>query len=143
MEVRDQANLIQLSGTAFLLCSYPVLILVWGKMAKEMSSTNAEYKWLVFGALAFFIGHFGDIFYWAFPWSADFVKHVLKDQLFANGLYFNLIFRQGMGTVSVVCHYKAATVNADSETKRFLMFSICFSVFMSFASPLVLLFIRG
>lgn len=143
MEYRDLCNLAQLSVTAFLICSYPMLILVWGKMAKEILATKTEYKWLVFGALTFFIGHFGDISYWAFPWSADFIKHVFKDTLFANGLYFNLAFRQGMGMVSVLCHYKAAMMTTDSVTKRFLVCSICVSVFMMFTFPLILLFLRG
>lgn len=141
MGQRDLVNLIQLGGTAFLLTAYPLLILIWYRLSRGISQ-DSGYRWIVIGTLFFFLGHCCDILYWSFPWSADFIGHPARNWLFDNGLYANVVFRQGAGVASVFCHYRAAAATANQSLKWALYGSIVVSIIVSVAAPAALLWIK-
>lgn len=101
--MHDIAELVSLAATAPCVIGAIAVVIVWGRPAWENRATD----WIMTGIVVSFIGQTGDNLYWAIAWTASYLSHDLTDVLFQSGVYSNVPFRQGCGTVAAYCHLRA------------------------------------
>ena len=110
MMLQKLAELCSLSQTIPTVVSGAVVVKVWGPpawVAVRSGQLSAE-GWFVLGVASGFIGAVLDNLYWSLPWTASFLELESTDALMANGVYFNIVSRQSLGTFAAYCHLKAA-----------------------------------
>lgn len=74
---------------------------------KEKKSFSRKMKWLISGIFIGFLGNLVDNFYWALPWSLNYLNDPHTKFLQDFGCFPNLLFRQIMTTVAAYCHIRA------------------------------------
>ena len=67
---------------------------------------KTPFQYMVIGIFWGMVADFGDYFYWAFPWTSDYLDLVFTPGLFGAGVYSNSIFRQTLGGVGSLYHIK-------------------------------------
>lgn len=109
-DIRRLAELASLTLTIPTVVTGVVVVGVWGPPAWKAwrEGTLSAQAWFVIGVAVGFLGSVLDNLYWAIPWTASFYDLSYTDSLMANGVYFNIISRQGCGTFAAYCHLKAA-----------------------------------
>jgi len=114
-------NIHYLAEMLSLVMTIPTVILAFAVIYLWMPAACVAAKdkdrsanqWFILGVVGGFIGAAMDNLYWFLPWSASFVG---ESEAFENltliGVYFNVIFRQGLGIFSAWCHIKAAEMSS-------------------------------
>ena len=102
----DFFTLLMLVITPGVMIVYVMVIIHWGPTAwATLKSRNMDAQdWLIAGVTVGFMGGLGDIIYWDFAWHFDYTGHAARDWFFTHGSISNVIFRQGFGLVSGLCH---------------------------------------
>ena len=117
----ELAALVSLGMTVPTVILAVAVIVKWAPSALRAwkSKERTADQWFVIGVTVGFIGALADNVYWALPWTANYLDHPAQVPLFAAGVYFNIIFRQGLGIVAAYCHLRAAELS-DSRMTRFV-----------------------
>ena len=111
------------------------VIYLWGPSAREALFKNSRdaNQWFILGVVGGFIGATLDNAYWFLPWSASFIgESQLFQSLTEAGIYFNVVFRQGLGIFAAYCHIKAAELSLVPRV-RFLNKLVCVSYIIGFS----------
>lgn len=100
------------------------VVIVWLDSAKRalFSREKNSVQWLILGVSIGFVGSIVDNAYWGVAWTADFLGHSSRDQLFKNGVYSNAPFRQLCTIAAAACHVKAG-VDSHNIFFKFVVIS--------------------
>ena len=122
--LRDVATVISLSLTVPAVMGCLGVVWLWHDAAMKAWRTQhkTEMHWFVLGVSASFVGALVDNIYWGAAWNADYFNSMTRDALFSNGVYSNLVFRQGCTVFAAYCHVRAA-VATDSRAFRLFITS--------------------
>lgn len=82
---------------------------------------KTEMHWLLMGIFIGFLGSSVDNLYWGLAWTAEYLKHPIKEDLFHYGVMSNLPFRQLTTLAAAYCHIRAA-IETDSRLFRFTLY---------------------
>lgn len=115
------AELISMGLTAPTIILGLCVVFMWGKDAIKAirlpPSSRNPTQWFIMGVALGFLGAVLDNFYWAIPWTADFIGHESADYLFTRGVYFNIFSRQMCGVISAYCHIKSALLYKSKDAR--------------------------
>lgn len=114
------AEILSLGLTAPTIILAGAVIYTWfpsATLAFKKDKKEAQ-DWFIFGVVIGFIGAVVDNLYWSFPWSFAFLDNPYFHPFVKAGVYFNVIFRQGMGVLAGYCHLRAATASSSTRLKR-------------------------
>jgi hypothetical protein len=78
--------------------------------AAPVAKSGARYTpiwWMTLGICIGFMGNFVDNLYWGFPWTFNYLESPISQVLNRNGVFPNLVFRQGFGILAAYCHIRA------------------------------------
>ena len=112
--VYDLVTFLSLLATPAVVLGSVYVVFIWKDYAIEGLDRGAEITfdhhvyWLVIGILISFVGGAFDSLYWGIAWTADFLDWDSRDFWFKNGVYSNLVFRQGCDVFAVLCHVYSA-----------------------------------
>lgn len=117
MDLKTQhvAELISLGLTVPTLVLSAAVVYYWSASIHRAPKTANE--WFITGVVVGFLGAFLDNTYWFLPWTASFLELDAKEELINAGVYFNIFFRQGLGTYAAYCHLKAAELSSEKSFK--------------------------
>ncbi len=131
----DYRTFVELQSLAFTV---PLLVLAFLVIYESVPaflgcSKGTPMWWMVLGIILGFIGGFFDSFYWGFPWSFHYLGLPMADVLNVNGVYSNLVFRQGFGIAAAYCHLRAFIAPSkdsfrDSRLMRILHYFVVMSL---------------
>lgn len=99
-------------------------------------------QWLIIGVFLGFIGQSLDNSYWLVAWSSHYISEtsVYTAWLFKNGVYFNIPFRQTIGTIAAYCHVRAAVQYSRSKSSKLsktFVTALAFGALYSFLLSLI------
>lgn len=77
------------------------------------------HDWLIAGVAFGFLGGALDNLYWSIPWTGSLLGSSWTEGWFQHGVYPNILFRQGLGTLAAFCHLKAGSMQLEGG-ERFL-----------------------
>lgn len=63
-----------------------------------------QMHWFIIGIVVGFAGDLMDNIYWMVGWSEGYLKQSMDNPYLYNGVYSNIVWRQGAGIVSAMCH---------------------------------------
>lgn len=114
--VNDTVTLLSLLLTPATVIGCIAVVVLWFDSAKKAfyEKHKTEMHWLILGVFFSFLGSIVDNTYWGLAWSANYLEHPLADDLFHNGVFSNLPFRQITTLLAAYCHMRAAIVT-DSK----------------------------
>lgn len=118
----EVAELFSLTLTFPCVVSALLVVWFWGPSAFQALKVLTKVRWWAedakgvgFAALWFHLGvvwGFGfenmDNGYWFIPWSMSYLDSSHTDTWMANGVFFNIPFRQLRGIASAYCHIRSA-----------------------------------
>ena len=115
----------QIAELISLGMSFPTIILAAAVIYTWLPSARAAIKsdntsaqdWFIVGVVAGFVGSLFDNLYWFLPWTAAFLGHESFNTLVECGVFFNIIFRQGLGVCAAYCHLKAAELSSNKKLR--------------------------
>lgn len=81
------------------------VVFLWGRPTIFQRATTRD--WIMLGVTISFVGQIGDNVYWGVAWTANFLDSPWASSLFQAGVFSNIPFRQGCGTVAAYCHLRA------------------------------------
>lgn len=113
------AELISLGMTFPTIVLAAAVIYTWmpsARLAIKSNSTCAQ-DWFIVGVVAGFTGSLFDNLYWFLPWTAAFLGHESFTTLVEYGVFFNIVFRQGLGICAAYCHLKAAELSNSANIR--------------------------
>jgi hypothetical protein len=87
---------------------------------KEKDSFNPQMKWFITGIFVGFLGNCIDNFYWALPWSLNYLNEPHTKLLQDFGCFPNLLFRQTMTALAAYCHIRAFISPTKSDCTKTL-----------------------
>lgn len=118
---------ISLWGTFHTVGLALLVLKLWGKQALRILKTGPENSndWFIIGVFFGFIGQVLDNSYWFVPWSLAYIEHPTTSVWIKSGVWFNIIFRQTMGSLAAYCHVKSYVVHADTgmSLAKFLIYT--------------------
>lgn len=101
---------------------YLSLLVVYFWATDAYKALNERQKsatqWFVIGIVVSFIGASADNTYWMIPWSLVYIESPFHEFFFYNGVFPNLIFRQGCGIIAAYCHLRSAFLVMNIEIKE-------------------------
>lgn len=117
-----------------LVATVPTVILaasvvhLWFPAARKawLADQRLAKDWFILGVVSGFAGALLDNLYWSIPWTAAFLDMEQFPRLVELGVYFNIVFRQGLGIFAAYCHVRAAMSSNDNRMKS-LNFLLTFS----------------
>ena len=129
--IQHKAELISLGLTVPNLVLAASVVILWARSLDKKPDTS--HQWFILGVVFGFTGAFLDNLYWFIPWTASFLELDIKDELINSGVYFNIVFRQGLGIVAAYCHLRAAQIyhNKTSFLNKLLATSTIIGVMYS------------
>jgi len=103
----------------------PTVVLAFAVVYTWLPSARAAWSreqktgqdWFILGVAIGFCGAILDNLYWFIPWTASYIEHHATSQLINTGVFFNIVFRQGLGIAAAYCHLKAAELTEGSNIK--------------------------
>lgn len=115
--IAEMISLIMTIPTVLLAVSVVYLWLPAARAALKEDSRDA-HQWFILGVVGGFAGSAVDNAYWFLPWSASFIGEAeLFQTLTGAGVYFNVVFRQGLGIFAAYCHIRAAEMSTVPKVK--------------------------
>ena len=95
------------------------VIYMWLPSARESwkRDTKTGHDWFIMGVAVGFCGAALDNIYWFMPWTASYLGHPAFSDLTNAGVFFNIVFRQGLGITAAYCHLKAAEVSSGRKLR--------------------------
>ena len=103
--------------TVVLAIAVVYLWLPAARVAAKDDNRDA-HQWFILGVVGGFLGAALDNAYWFLPWSASFIGEAqLFHTLTEVGVYFNVVFRQGLGIFAAYCHIRAAEMSTVPKVK--------------------------
>lgn len=115
--IAEMISLIMTIPTVLLAVSVVYLWLPAARRALKADSRDA-HQWFILGVVGGFAGSAVDNAYWFLPWSASFIGEAeLFQTLTGAGVYFNVVFRQGLGIFAAYCHIRAAEMSTVPKVK--------------------------
>lgn len=94
----------------------------------EAVNQNESVRYLVTGIVLSFCASIGDNVWWGIAWGLRVENRPEWQWWFDNGVYANIVFRQGMKCIAAWCHIKAATsagiIQLSSAKEWFLICSL-------------------
>ncbi len=101
---------LSLAGTIPTIWLAAVVLRIWGKdAAAAIRKQKTAVSWMLIGVVISFLGSHGDNIYWGIAWVHSYLESPEKEWWFKHGVFSNLIFRQGAGTIAAYCHVRSAT----------------------------------
>lgn len=145
MTSHEIAELTSLGLTPQTIISAAAVVVMWLPAAIRAFNTHPgqrnDRQWFLIGVSFGFVGQLLDNGYWSLPWSASFIDHPAQTELFANGVYFNIVFRQSIGIYAAYCHLKAAEISGGGRrfvNKLFMWANVIAALYL-----LLLLWMKG
>ena len=119
MNLQNIAELISLGLTFPTVVLAFAVIYTWLPSARDAwrSTDKTGQDWFVMGVAIGFVGAALDNIYWFMPWTAAYMGHEAFQTLTNDGVFFNILFRQGLGIAAAYCHLKAAEVSSAKQLK--------------------------
>ncbi len=123
------AEMLSLAMTIPTVVLAIAVVYLWLPAARVAAKedTRDAHQWFILGVVAGFVGAALDNAYWFLPWSASYMGEVEIFQTLTDaGVYFNVVFRQGLGIFAAFCHIKAAEMSTIPKIKvinRIIVFS--------------------
>jgi len=113
------AELISLGMTFPTIVLAAAVIYTWLPSARAAikSDCPSAQDWFIVGVVAGFTGSLFDNLYWFLPWTAAYFGHESFAPLVECGVFFNIIFRQGLGICAAYCHLKAAEISSNNNIR--------------------------
>lgn len=104
------STLLSLAMTPSALIGCVGVVYLWwaGALSAYHEIHKKELHWFILGVVLGFMGSFFDNSYWAITWTAHYFGHASTEFWFENGVYSNIIFRQGCTIAAAFCHIRAA-----------------------------------
>jgi hypothetical protein len=117
--VQHIAELISLGMTFPTVILAMAVVYTWLPSARDAIRSNSitAQDWFIVGVVAGFTGSILDNIYWFFPWTASYLGHESFQTLTNAGVFFNIIFRQGLGIIAAYCHLRAAELSSNRKIK--------------------------
>lgn len=108
--IHEMAEFVSLVGTVPTILLAVCVVYWYGPIAWHgvRAIKRTREHWLIMGITIGFIGSILDNAYWAIPWTLSYYDHPLTQTAIMNGVFFNVIFRQGCGAVAAYCHLRGA-----------------------------------
>lgn len=138
MTSHEIAELVSLGLTVPTIALSLYVVFHWRKAAlKFRASTATPLDWFVLGVTIGFIGSSLDNLYWSIPWTLKFIGSPHADTWMANGVFYNIPFRQIFGGVAAYCHVRAAyaTAGIAATSTRILLWSsilgVAYAIFLT------------
>ena len=109
MTIEEARTTIELQSLAFTapFLVLALLVVIEALPALREATRYTPLWWMTLGIILGFAGGFSDNFYWGFPWSAHYLELTVAETLNKNGVFSNIVFRQGFGIASAYCHIRA------------------------------------
>jgi hypothetical protein len=129
LDIHHLAEMLSLVMTVPTVILAFAVVYLWLPAARAAANTPERdaNQWFILGVVGGFIGAAMDNLYWFLPWSASFVGETKAfEELTSLGVYFNVIFRQGLGIFAAWCHIRAAEMSSIKGV-RFVNKLIVFS----------------
>ena len=118
----ETAELLSLGLTPVTIMLSALVICLWWSETWRVFKVGPKTPqcWFIIGVVIAFSGAVVDNGYWGAAWTAEYLQsEEAANWLFDNGMYSNIVFRQGFGTVAAYCHIRAAYDYADKSVGRF------------------------
>lgn len=114
-ELRDMASLTSLALTVPTLCGCFGVVWLWHRSAWRAWSAQhkTETHYFIIGVVIGFAGSMFDNAYWFVAWYADYAHLDIRDELFRNGAYPNVLFRQIATATAAAFHIRAAVASSS------------------------------
>lgn len=130
---RSIAELVSLAWTPPTVILAFAVVVMWliPTVRAVRAGLATGHDWLILGVTLGFIGDAADNIYWAIPWTGEFLDRSWSIPWFHQGVYPNIVFRQGVGMVAAYCHLRGAEVSLGGESawlNRLLLFAYCASL---------------
>jgi hypothetical protein len=111
MTLQKTAELISgtLTAATIILCF--MVVFHWRRAAKKIILSKQKWTaehWFIMGVTIGFVGELIDNFYWFWPWTAKLLDDPIHIDLMNLGVFFNIPFRQVLGSVAAFCHIRSA-----------------------------------
>ena len=115
--IAEMLSLAMTIPTVVLAIAVVYLWLPAARVAAKEDNRDA-HQWFILGVVGGFLGAALDNAYWFIPWSASFIGEAqLFQTLTEAGVYFNVVFRQGLGIFAAYCHIRAAEMSTVPKVK--------------------------
>lgn len=114
--------------TVALLGMCVAVIILWmpGNLQREESvKSHPSVRWLVAGIVTSFAASIIDNAWWGIAWGARYLGDPSWQWWFDNGVYSNIVSRQGLKLLAGWCHVKAAIeggIVSERVVRDFLIF---------------------
>lgn len=119
-------TIFELQSLAFTLpfLALSIIVIFEATPVARKAKKYTPIWWMTWGICIGFAGNFVDNLYWGFPWTFSYLENSVSQVLNRNGVYPNLIFRQGFGIVAAYCHIRAfvAPDKVAANTNRLIRF---------------------
>ena len=119
-----------------LILTIPTIVLaisvvyVWAPSARKFFTykNKTGEHWFIVGVALGFIGAAIDNAYWMLPWTAAFLESPTFIGLTEKGVFFNIVFRQGLGIAAAYCHIRAASLSNGNSLRNVNALLVCSSL---------------
>lgn len=125
----NSAIVVSLFMSAACVVMSMAVILLWfpGNLGEQGKKQSASVRWLVAGIVISFVSSVIDNAWWAVAWASRYSDNPVWPWWFDNGVYSNIISRQGLKMFAAWCHVKAAVeagVIRDEHAHLVLYFAL-------------------
>ena len=109
MTLQEKFQTLSLGMTpATILLSICVVVMLWRRGTKIFHTRALDdVDWLILGICISFLGKIGDNSWWCIAWHHSAVHSEKTSWWFMNGVFSNVLFRQGCALLAACCHLKA------------------------------------
>lgn len=131
VEIQELTEVTSLALSIPTIILAALVVLTWFPAAKEAlrTQTKSGNDWFILGVVAGFIGAAIDNTFWLVPWTATFLDLDWFEASVKIGVYFNVVFRQGLGVVAAHCHLKAAQMTNSKRAQNLNFIFIAANLF--------------
>ena len=111
MEAYEIGNLVSLWLTPVTLVSCIVVMYYFRPsfITAVQSQSRTSLHWFIIGICISFAATTIDNAFWTVSWAAEYLGHPAAHDLYVNGVYPNIVFRQVGGILAAICHIKGVT----------------------------------
>ena len=117
-------------------------LVVWEVRKKTwhalLHKQKSQMDWILIGIALGFCGKIAESLWWFVPWTLDYIQHPAWDSFNSEGVWVNLIFRQGFFTLAAYCHLRAFVAPHRSEGLRLIHWILLASILIGQLYPVVL-----
>jgi len=108
-----------LTATTIVLAA--VVVFLWAKSARLALNREGPLTtedWFILGVFLGFVSVVLDNAYWLVAWSLVYVDSPAASDAMAHGVFWNIPFRQVLGSAAAYCHVRAAFQYGGSRDRR-------------------------